>query len=68
MSTGNFDENTTAAPADPTTNADATNDNGVLQARQSRNWYQYLNEDWLATLFGLLLVILLVVGLLHSIP
>jgi hypothetical protein len=31
-------------------------------------WYRYLNEDWIATLFGLLLVILLVVGWLHSIP
>ena len=31
-------------------------------------WYRYLNEDWLATLFGLLLVLLLIIGWLHSIP
>jgi hypothetical protein len=40
----------------------------IIQASHNRAWYTVLNEDWLATLFGLLLVILLVVGLLHSIP
>jgi len=31
-------------------------------------WYRSLNEDWLATGAGLLLVILIVIGWLHSIP
>jgi hypothetical protein len=52
-------EETTLAPED--TSAPA-------QVPQKRAWYTYLNEDWVATLFGLLLVVLLVVGLLHSIP
>jgi uncharacterized integral membrane protein len=42
--------------------------NATIQGPDHRVWYQYLNEDWLATLVGLLLVILIVVGLLHSIP
>ncbi|HLG75502.1 MAG TPA: hypothetical protein VKX46_03765 [Ktedonobacteraceae bacterium] len=40
----------------------------ALQVSARPAWYTFLNEDWLATLFGLLLVILLVAGLLHTIP
>jgi ABC-type nickel/cobalt efflux system permease component RcnA len=33
-----------------------------------RAWYTTLNEDWLATIAGLILVVLLVVRVLHAIP
>lgn len=33
-----------------------------------RAWYATLNEDWLATIAGLILVVLLVVRVLHAIP
>lgn len=47
---------------------DAADVQQSVQAVEPHAWYQHLSEDWLATFFGLLLVILIVVGLLHSIP
>jgi len=40
----------------------------VVEIPNKRVWYRSLSEDWLATLAGLLLVVLLVIGWLHSIP
>lgn len=40
----------------------------AAQISNAHAWYTYFNEDVFATLFGLLLVILLVVGWLHTIP
>jgi len=33
-----------------------------------RAWYPTFNEDWLATIAGLVLVVLLVIRVLHAIP
>jgi hypothetical protein len=53
----------------PVETAVAAGDAGAaLHVPNNRVWYRYLSEDWLATIAGLLLVILLVVGWLHSIP
>lgn len=66
MTTGGPDDITTVAADETTQVQEGTA--AAFQIPQNRAWYRYVNEDWLATLFGLLLVILLVVGLLHSIP
>lgn len=60
-------DNSTAGVPDTTGHVQENGDTALPLASQ-RAWYASLNEDWLATLFGLLLVILLVIGLLHSIP
>jgi hypothetical protein len=60
-----FDDTRSGVPEE------AVGTQGDAQASVSvpnKPWYTYLSEDWLATIFGLLLVLLLVVGWLHSIP
>ncbi|GER86507.1 hypothetical protein KDW_06690 [Dictyobacter vulcani] len=66
MTTESTDDKTTA-PVDETAQVQEGT-GAAIHVPTQNTWYRYFNEDWLATLFGLLLVILLVVGLLHSIP
>jgi hypothetical protein len=40
----------------------------AVQVPSNALWYRYVNEDWFATIVGLLLVLLIVVGLIHAIP
>jgi hypothetical protein len=66
MSTERSDDLQSIKPEETIIEEKATGASGLISHNNA--WYRYLNEDWLATLFGLLLVILLVVGWLHSIP
>ena len=38
------------------------------EAQQPRPWYSFVNEDWLATIVGLILALLIVIRLFHNIP
>ncbi len=40
----------------------------TVQILENSAWYKRLSEDWLATLLGLLLVLLIVVHFIHSVP
>jgi hypothetical protein len=66
MSTERSDDLQSVTPDETSIEERSTEASGFISHNNA--WYRYLNEDWLATLFGLLLVLLLVVGWLHSIP